>query len=242
MNQAGKLIVIDAIDGAGKSTAIGAMVDWLASKGKKSFDLVAFQKEHHRLPELEELGDADLLLSAEPTYSWVGAAIREEIIKEHTDRTYDGKTAALAFSIDRYILFSRLILPFLQTKPDAWVIQDRGTISSLAYQPLQDPSVTLDWLLTLDGNKLELSRPPELLLLLRLAPEVAMTRLSGREEKMDGHIFEQATFQERLAARYRDPDVLAPYKNAGTEVIEIDASRSKEEVGSACVAQLRSIP
>lgn len=241
MTQAGKLIVIDAIDGAGKSTAIGAMVEWLKNQDKKPFDLIEFQKTHHRLPELEELGDADLLLSAEPTYSWVGAAIREEIVKEHPDRTYDGKTAALAFALDRHILFTRLILPFLQTKPNAWVIQDRGTISSLAYQPLQDPSVTLDWLLTLDGNKLELSRPPDILLLLRLAPEEAMKRLDSRTEKLDGHIFEQATFQERLAARYRDPDVLAPYKNAGTSIIEIDASRSKEEVGAACVAEIQRL-
>ncbi len=241
MTQAGKLVVIDAIDGAGKSTAIGAMVEWLKSQGKKPFDLIEFQKTHHRLPELEELGDANLLLSAEPTYSWVGAAIREELIKEHPDRTYDGKTTALAFALDRHILFSSLILPFLQRKPDAWVIQDRGAISSLAYQPLQDPNVTLDWLLTLDGNKLELSRPPDILLLLRLAPEEAMKRLDGRTEKLDGHIYEQATFQERLAARYRDPAVLAPYKNAGTPVVEVDASKTREEVGAACVAEIQRL-
>jgi dTMP kinase len=237
----GKLVVMDAIDGAGKSTAIRAVTAWLADRGLMSFDLVAFMQQQHRLPEVEEIGEAGVLLSAEPTHCWIGSAIREEIIKSHPTRVYDGLTAAQAFALDRQVLFSRVVLPFLRAKPGRWVIQDRGLISSLAYQPLQDARITIEWLLGLEGNRLELSRPPELLLLLRLTPDEAMRRLEGRGEKVDEHVFENLSFQEKLAARYRDPDVLRPYREAGTRIVEIDAAQSPEAVGRSVCAELEAL-
>lgn len=239
MNQ-GKLIIVDAIDGAGKSTVINGIAEQLKGQGRTIFDLQAYQKEHHALPEGETI-DADVLLSAEPTYCWVGSAIREEIIKSHSGRSYHGRAAAEAFALDRQVLFTRVILPFLSAKPDRWVIQDRGVITSLAYQPLQDERITLDWLLSLEGNRAELSRPPDLLLLLRLTPEEAMQRLAGRAHKVDGHIYENPTFQDRLALRYRDPAVLAPYASAGTTIREIDASKSPEDVVKAACSAIDSL-
>lgn len=242
MTDQGHFVVVDAIDGAGKTTAFNAMAEWLRAKGHRLFDLVAFQKEHHRLPELEEIGEADAFLSAEPTFCWTGSAIREEIIRSNSGRTYSGRTTAIAFSLDRHILFSRVILPFLRAKPGRWVLQDRGVISSLAYQPLQDEQVTLEWLQTLEGNALELSRPPERLLLLRVAPDIALARISKREATDEGRqIYENASFQEKLAARYRDPEVLAPYTKGGTTVVEIDATQTPEEVGHALTVELEKL-
>lgn len=237
----GQLIVIDAIDGAGKSTAIRAMCAYLESQGKRVFDLVGYMQREHTLPphDLPELVAADVLISAEPTHAWIGSAIREEVISAKHGRSYDGFTAAQAFSLDRQILFSRVILPFLEAQPGRVVIQDRGLISSLAYQPLQDNRITIPWLLSLPGNILELSRPPELLLLLRLAPEEAMKRLEGRSDKIDGHVYEIPSFQEQLALRYRDESVLQPYRDAGTHILEIDASQMPEQVGADCVQALR---
>ncbi len=240
MNQ-GKLIIVDAIDGAGKSTVINSVAEWLKGQGLTVFDLQAYQKEHHALPEGETI-DADVLISAEPTYSWVGAAIRHEIIKSHSGRSYHGRATAEAFALDRQVLFTRVILPFLSAKPNRWVIQDRGVITSLAYQPLQDERVTMDWLLSLEGNRAELSRPPDLLLLLRLTPDEAMQRLASRTHKIDGDIYENPTFQERLALRYRDPSVLAPYTSAGTKIIEIDASQSPENVSRSACAAIETLP
>lgn len=239
----GRFIVIDAGDGAGKSTAIKAMVDLLASRGRKIFDLVAYTKEHHRLPEIDEpeLAEADTLISAEPTYCWVGSAIREEIIKAHADRMHDGNTAALAFSLDRQMLFGRVILPFLRAKPGRIVLQDRGVITSLAYQPLQDPALTLDWLASLDGNRLELSRVPDLFLYLNVDAEVAMQRLAGRGEKTDQQIYENLEFQRKLAARYRDPEVLKPYADGGSRIVEIDASQPIGVVAQDVRSQLASL-
>lgn len=239
----GTFIVIDAIDGAGKSTAIRAMRTHLETKGLRVFDAVEYMQRERTLPahDLPELMQADVLISAEPTHAWIGSTIREEIISVKHGRSYDAFTAGQAFSLDRQVLFSRVILPFLEARPGRFVIQDRGLISSLAYQPLQDARVTIPWLLSLQGNILELSRPPELLLLLRLAPEEAMRRLAGRSDKQDGHVYEIPSFQEQLALRYRNEDVLKPYRDAGTRIEEIDASVSPENVGSACVSALSSL-
>ncbi len=240
MTHPGTLVIVDAIDGAGKYTAIKAMADHLAAKGLKIFNLSEYTKREHRLPSVDEPGivDADVLISSEPTFCWIGAAIREEIIKAQVGRSYHARAAAEAFALDRQVLFTRIILPFLQARPNRYVLQERGVISSLAYQPLQDETVTVDWLLSLEGNRAELSRPPDLLFLLRLTSEEAMKRLGGRLDKVDGHIYEEQSFQERLIARYRDPEVLKPYQEAGTRIVDVDANQSPEAVGRAVCAAL----
>lgn len=233
MNHPGTLIIVDAIDGAGKYTAIKAMSEYLGAQGKKIFNLSEYTQREHRLPTVDERGicDADVLISSEPTFCWIGAAIREEIIKAQVGRSYHARAAAEAFALDRQVLFTRVILPFLQAKPDRFVLQERGVISSLAYQPLQDNTITVDWLLSLEGNRAELSRRPDILFLLRLSSDEAMKRLEGRFNKVDGHIYEELPFQERLIARYRAPEVLKPYQDLGTQIIEIDATQSPKAVG-----------
>lgn len=223
----GRLVVVDAIDGAGKTTAINGLADYLAERGHdKQFDLVDFQQRHHRLPELEELGDAEVLLAAEPTYSWIGAGIREELVKTHKDRSYSGMSAVRAFALDREILYKRVIIPFLATSPKHWVIQDRGLITSLAYQPLQDPSVDVSDVLMEPGNLTELSCPPDLLCLLTLDVSIAQNRLEGRKEKQDDHIFETKDFQRALAERYMLDEVRDPFADTGSVIVEIDASKT----------------
>lgn len=237
------LVIVDAIDGAGKYTTVKAMADQLARTGLRIFNLSEYMRTNHRLPEINEtiIEEADVLISSEPTLCWIGAAIRDEIVHTHTDRAWSARTAAEAFALDRWVLFSRLIIPFLKARPNRYVLQERGVVSSLAYQPLQDPSVTLEWMLSLEGNRVELSRPPDLLLLLRLTSTEAMRRISGRGDKVDGHIYEETSFQERLIARYRDPAVLEPYVRAGTKIVEIDASRSPEEVGESACKELQCL-
>lgn len=239
----GHFVVIDAIDGAGKSTAIKAIASFLEGKGLKTVSATEEMKRTGRVPEASDptIAAADVLLCAEPTYAWIGAAIREEMILKHAERSYNGRITAEAYALDRAVLFSRLVLPFLAAHPNGWVVQDRGAITSFAYQPLQDPTISLDWLQNLEGNKIEMSRPPELLLLLRITPEEAMRRVDVRQTDGEKQIFEQTSFQEELALRYRDPEVLAPYQNAGTKIVEIDASQSPEAVAHDICAELTKL-
>lgn len=235
-----RVIVIDAIDGAGKTTAITAMRKFLEEKDMRSFDVPDFERKHGFLPQATDLAvrSCDLLLAAEPTYSGIGRVIRDELVKTHENRNYSGMSAMHAFALDREILYKRLILPFLSQEPGRWIIQDRGLISSLAYQPLQDAAVTINDIMQLEGNRIELSCAPDILFLLALEPEIAEKRLAGREDKKDDHIFEKSDFQKKLAARYRMSEVLAPYKEAGTNIIEIDASRSPEKVANDLIMHL----
>lgn len=208
----GTLILVDAMDGAGKSTLLDAIE--------------------------QRIGDHEHLRQSEPTWRHVGKIIRDELIVDHEDFTYSGRTVASAFALDRDMLYSRLTLPYLERNPNGIVLQDRGLITSLVYQPLQDPSITIEWLLSLYGNQVELSRPPDALVLLHLDPEVAKRRLKARQEKDDQAIFEQIEFMRKVAARFRDPTVIGPYIERGTRVIHVNAEQPPNEVALDAITQL----
>ena len=238
-----RMIVIDSIDGAGKTTAIAAMQKFLEEKGLQSFDVPDFERTHGKLPQANDpaVESSDFLLVAEPTYSGIGRIIREEIVRNHDNRSYNGKSAMQAFALDREVLYKSLVLPFLQQEEGRWVIQDRGLISSLAYQPLQDPQVNIQDILELAGNQLEISCAPDILFLLTVAPQIAEKRLTGRTEKKDDHIFEQTDFQQKLAARYRLTEVQKPYRDAKTRIIEIDSSKLPETVAQELTDHLKPL-
>ena len=244
----GTFIQVDGIDGAGKSTLLSAACAWAEQRHMRIFDVVAWSKQEKRLPTLQEVGDADLLLTAEPSHAWIGAAIRDEIIRNGTP--YHARFAAQAFALDRGVQYRRLVLPFLQSRPNRWVLQDRGLLSSLAYQPLQsqqevatDPSqqaVTIEWLLELDGNRIALDDPPDIFVFLDVDARLAQERLAGRTAKIDDHRFDAFEFQHALASRYRDPTVSAPLTSRGTQLAIINGAQDKAEVAQAMVRLLEN--
>lgn len=232
----GTFIQIDGIDGSGKSTLLAAARSWAEEQGLKIFDAVEWSKREKTLPSLEDAGDADVLLTAEPTHAAIGWAIRNEIIRNSTP--YDAAFAAHAFALDRGVQYRRLVLPFLAAKPGRWVIQDRGLLTSLAYQPLQyetekrgDP-VTVEWLLTLPGNKIALERAPDVFVFLDIDPKIALARLAGRADKRDDVRFEQTDFQRVAAERFRNAQVTAPLVDRGTRLFIVDGGKTKDEVAA----------
>jgi thymidylate kinase len=76
----GKFIMIDGIDGSGKTTIVQYWKEYLESLGKKVFDLKSYWKEHDRHPTFEEIKDCDVLFSAEMSYTGIGKVLREELI------------------------------------------------------------------------------------------------------------------------------------------------------------------
>ena len=97
-------IVFEGIDGAGKSTQIRLLKEWLEANGFRVDTLV------------------------EPTDSEVGKLIRE--ILQRPDATTERlqKTLALLFAADRMLIMDRL------EDESKIIISDRSFISSLAYQ------------------------------------------------------------------------------------------------------------
>ncbi len=236
----GRLIVIDAIDGAGKDTIALRLCDDIESTGRTIFDLDAFARrgEAPLFPRGDDtrLADVDALYVSEPTYLGVGRVIRDEIMRSES---YDVRATAQAYALDRHVLYERTILPFLRARPGRLVLQGRGLMSTLAYQTVQ--GLTIPELLDLPGNRLELSRRPDLALLLTVSTKTAAQRLTMRSEKVDADKFSAEEFQQRVSQRYRDEDVKRVFTSLGTHIVYVDAEPSADEVAAACIAHVRAI-
>ncbi|MEK7570617.1 MAG: hypothetical protein AAB515_04255 [Patescibacteria group bacterium] len=227
----GSFIIVDGIDGSGKGTVVDAYATWAQSQGLRVFDVRAFAKANQRLPEPVDWQGSDILISAEPTHAGIGHVIREEIIKENA-RAYSALETAMAFSLDRHVLYQKVILPALAQ--GILVVQERGVSSSLAYQPIQG-KVTLQQLLKLEGNRFTLKHRPDLLLIALCPPAIAIKRL-GKRLKKDQAIFEKLAFLKKLDTRYRSPWFGRLFRRQGSIVGFLDTNDAlvetqKEAVG-----------
>lgn len=209
------LIIIDGIDGSGKSTVIESWKEHLQKGGNGIFDLRAYWKEHGRSPELSEMRAYDFIFSAEPSYSGVGKIIREELIKNGSE--YPELAIAEAYSLDRLILYTKLLIPLL--KQGKCIIQDRGVSTSLCYQALSKLSPKT--LATLPGNALALKYHPDHLVLATVKPETALARLAKRSDKQDDVIFERLAFQKRAAKRFASPGYRKLFSARGAKIHEL---------------------
>lgn len=97
-------IVFEGIDGAGKSTQIQLLKEWLEENG------------------------LDVELLVEPTDSKVGKLIRELLTYDNATTADMQKTLGLLFAADRMLIMDKL------NDENKVIISDRSFISSLAYQ------------------------------------------------------------------------------------------------------------
>jgi dTMP kinase len=244
-NDHGLYIQIDRIDGSGKSTLFQAARDWFGNRVLSIFDVTEFCRSEHRMPRLDEIGDVDVLFTAEPTHAWIGKAIRDEIIRTNTP--YNARFAAEAFALDRALQINRLVKPFLEARAGRWVMQDRGLITSMAYQPLQseregdEERITIDWLLSLQGNHIAQQFTPDHFILLDLDAEIARSRLDAREDKLDNARYETLEFQRAASNRFRQREVIAPFESRGTTLHRIDGWMPREHVAAKMIEVLNLI-
>lgn len=221
--------MLDAIDGGGKGTVIEAWKDYITSQGNPLFDLKNYWQQNNKYPAIEEFRSYDFIFTAEPTYVGIGQTIREELIR--TGTIYPPEAIAQAYSLDRLVLYEKIILPCLAQ--DKFIIQDRGFSTSLAYQNAQNKKLTFEKLLSLPGNSLALKNRPDYLILLTTEPEEAMRRLDARGDKKDNVVFENLDFQKKTAATFMSPGYQEIFTQAGTKIIylstmgEIDIIKQK---------------
>ncbi|MCX7897237.1 MAG: dTMP kinase [Rhodocyclaceae bacterium] len=104
MNQRGKFITLEGLDGAGKSTHLRWLVDFLRRRG-------------HEVVEAREPGGTP-----------VGEALRQILLHQ----PMHAETEALLMFAARREHLARVILPALEQ--GAWVVCDRFTDASFAYQ------------------------------------------------------------------------------------------------------------
>lgn len=149
---AGKLIVIEGLEGAGKSTALNTVLECLnQSKINK-------------------------LTTREPGGTVIGEALRQIIKNPEYKATLDDKTELLLLYAARIQLLEEVIKPALQQ--GIWVVADRFELSTMAYQGggrgLDQDMIQKLSAFALNGFK------PDLTLYLDISPEEGMNRVRLR--------------------------------------------------------------
>lgn len=111
-------IILEGIDGAGKSTQTELLNDWLTGKGYRTKKIV------------------------EPTTSDIGKVIRKELLNPESTNDINQQRLTLLFAADRLTL-KKEILDAKDSK-DIIIISDRSFYSSICYQ--NNSSVDKDWI------------------------------------------------------------------------------------------------
>jgi len=109
----GKFIVIEGIDGCGKTTQIDEISRWIPNSG--------LMKENSKLVKTREPGG-----------SLLGKKLRNLILDNNQENKPSSLAELLLYSADRAEHVSKIISPAL--KNQNWVISDRFCDSTLAYQ------------------------------------------------------------------------------------------------------------
>lgn len=230
-------IMLDGIDGSGKSTVLNAWKEDIAASGNAIFDLKKYWQTAGQYPNLNELKSYDFIFSCEPTYAGVGKVIRDDLVR--SGNIYPPRAIAEAFALDRLVLYAKLIIPLLND--GKCIIQDRGVSSSLAYQSLQSEELDISFLSNLPGNKLALEHRPDYLVLLNLDPEEAILRLSGRSDKQDQAIFERLDFLKELDAKYKSEEFREQFIGRGTKIKELPTNVNIDIMKEQAVILLRRL-
>jgi dTMP kinase len=212
----GKFVMVEGLDGSGKGVAVNALKEWAASQKLKILDLREYWKENEGFPNTDEY---DAIISAEPTFTGTGKKIREEMIKNGSKCS--SKEIAEAFSEQRKELYEKIIIP--ARKAGKLIFQERGVVTSIAYQPLMEDSYTVDEIKELEGNKLCIENAPDLLVITAVKPEVVIERL-GKRKKQDDAIFEQLEFQKKAEKAYESEWLKKLFEEKGSKVVFLDTN------------------
>lgn len=177
----GKLIIIEGLDGSGKSTQIELLTKRAQSLGKKVRQI--------KFPNYEE--DSSALVKA-----YLGG----ELGSLNEINAY---AASTFYSVDRYATYRRHMKEDYEN--GCIFLLDRYTTANMYHQTTKLPRAEwdsfLNWLEDLEYNKLELPKP-DLVLYLDMRPQTAKrlmeARYHGDESKKDLH---ESNFQYLLSCR-----------------------------------------
>jgi len=168
----GVFIVVDGLDGSGKSEIVKLLHNYIFSKSKK-----------YRI-----------LTTREPTSGKYGKEVRSILTNEIDPKINSEKMLEL-FIKDREDHLRNTILPFLNKSNDHEaniVISDRYYYSTIAFQATQG----LDMNMLVEINKEFLK--PEIAFILDIKPSMALERIKTRKKEK----FEQIEFMNKLRERF----------------------------------------
>ena len=149
-------IVIDGMDGSGKSELIKLLHNYLFTKNKK-----------YRI-----------LTTREPTNGTYGEKIRRFLIEEK-DPSLNAEVLLELFTKDREEHLKNVILPFLENNDHELniILCDRYYYSTIAFQSTQGMDIER----TLEENKN--FRKPDIAFILDVKPEIALERIKNRDKE-----------------------------------------------------------
>ena len=173
MMRNGCFITVEGIEGAGKSTVMGVIHDWLSAR------------QHA------------CVITREPGGTPVAEAIRQLVLSPGIKEPIQPETEALLFFAGRAQHIAQVILPALEA--GKWVISDRYIDATYAYQcgGRGVSSGRLVWL----EEWIVGSVQPDLTFLLDVSPEVGLqrARMRGPQDRIEQ---EALTFFQKVRAAY----------------------------------------
>ena len=193
----GKFIVIEGIDGCGKTTQIDALSKWLPKSGLIN-------------------KDSKLITTREPGGSLLGKKLRELILDNNESNKPSSLAELLLYSADRAEHVSKIISPAL--KNNDWVISDRFSDSTLAYQGY-GRNINLEIIKNIESIVCQ-GEYPDLTFFLEISPEESISRrknqIPDRIESEGIKFLEKVNEGFRLIAKEKKWTVISASQNIKT--------------------------
>ena len=190
----GKFIVIEGIDGCGKTTQIDELSKWLPKSG------------------LIKKG-SKLITTREPGGSQLGKKLRSLILDNNENNKPSSLAELLLYSADRAEHVSKIIAPAL--KNDDWVISDRFTDSTLAYQGY-GRNINLEIIKNIESIVCQ-GEYPDLTFFLEISPEESILRrkneIPDRIESEGIKFLEKVNKGFKLIAKEKNWEVISATQN-----------------------------
>ena len=193
----GKFIVIEGIDGCGKTTQITELSKWLPISGLMG-------------------KNSKLIKTREPGGSLLGKKLRSLILDNETSNRPSSLTELLLYSADRAEHVSKIITPSLN-KGD-WVISDRFSDSTLAYQGY-GRNINLEIIKTIENIVCQ-GESPDLTFFLEISPEESILRrkneIPDRIESEGIKFLEKVNEGFKVISKEKNWKVISASKNIKT--------------------------
>jgi thymidylate kinase len=230
-NEKGRFIVVDGLDGIGKGVIESALVGQIEGE---VFDSVQWCKDNPtKRPNVSMLEGYSGVLTGEPTYSGLGADIRNTLISNSNRGLFPASLLIRAYSLDREIQMRNFIVPAI--RKGYKIIQSRSLATTLCYQTLNaedeglDPVKTREKILANPGNQYQLANAPDLLIIPTIGDIEELIRRLEKRTKKDDAIFENKEFLKRAKIPYESDWLRKIFEDHGTQVTYLDAGISVEE-------------
>ena len=197
----GKFIVIEGIDGCGKTTQIEAISRWLPTSG--------LMKKNSRL-----------IQTREPGGSLLGEKLRSLILDTNNNKP-SSLAELLLYSADRAEHVSKIISPALENED--WVISDRFADSTLAYQGY-GRNINLEIIKSIESIVCQ-GEKPDLTIFLEISAKESVLRrkhlVPDRIESEGVEFLQKVNEGFRLIAKEKNWKVISASQNIHTITNEI---------------------